>query len=70
MERIRIIQGADREEGLENALNEVAAIGTINMVIWKERPGYWVIWYTASGVVTTTPPPLTTTPPPVTTSPP
>ena len=64
MERIRIVQGADREEGLEEALNEVAALGTINLVIWKERAGYWVIWYTAATPATTTPPPLTTTPPP------
>lgn len=70
MERIRIAQGGDREEGLEGALNEVALIGIINMVIWKERPGYWVIWYTATPVATTTPPPVTTTPPPVTTLPP
>lgn len=48
MEKIRIVQGADREGGLEEALNEVAALGTIKLVIWKERPGYWVIWYTAS----------------------
>lgn len=70
MERIRIVQGADREEGLEDALNKVAALGTIRLVMWKERAGYWVIWYTATPLATTTPPPVTTTPPPVTTLPP
>lgn len=47
MEKIRIVQGADREEGLEAALEELAAAAnTINLVMWKERAGYWVIWYT------------------------
>jgi len=47
MERIRIVQGVDREEGLEKALNDiVASAGTIKVVVWKERAGYWVIWYT------------------------
>ncbi len=47
MERIRIVQGADREAALEAALQELsAAANTINLVVWKERAGYWVIWYT------------------------
>lgn len=63
--KIRIVQGADREKGLEEALNDI--VGTINLVVWKERAGYWVIWYSPPQP---TPPPPTTTPPPVTTLPP
>ncbi len=46
MEKIRIVQGADREDGLEKALNDI--VGTIRLVVWKERAGYWVIWYTTT----------------------
>lgn len=44
--RIRIVHGSDGEKGLEEALNEIAAIGTIDRVVWKESSGYWVIRYT------------------------
>jgi len=44
--KIRTVQGADGEKGLEEALNEITAIGTINLLVWKESLGYWVIRYT------------------------
>lgn len=49
MERIMTVTGGIHgEKKLEDALNViVTAGGTINDVKWKERAGYWVIWYTS-----------------------
>ena len=47
MEKIIIVDGADREKTLEKVLEDIVTqSGTINQVIWKERAGYWVVWYT------------------------
>jgi len=68
MERIKTVTGASHGEGkLEEALNAiVAAGGTIKDFKWKERAGYWVVWYddgAPAPTPTTTVPPTTTTVP-------
>ena len=74
MERIMIVTGASHgDKSLEDALNALVGAGnTVKDFKWKERAGYWVIWY-EDGVAppaTTTVPPVTTTLPPTTTAPP
>ena len=47
MEKIRTIQGADGEQELETALEGIVSSGgVVHQIVWKERAGYWVIWYT------------------------
>lgn len=50
MEKIIIVDGTNREKTLEEVLEDIVAVqsGTINQVIWKERAGYWVVWYTVT----------------------
>ena len=50
MEKIIIVNGGDREKTLEEVLDDIVNVqsGTVNQVIWKERSGYWVVWYTLS----------------------
>ena len=72
MERIMIVTGASHgDKSLEDALNALVGAGnTVKDFKWKERAGYWVIWYEDGVAPTTTAPPTTTTEPPVTTEPP
>lgn len=48
MEKIIIVDGADREKTLEEVLDDIVTvqIGTVNQIVWKDRAGYWVVWYT------------------------
>ena len=48
MEKIIIVDGADREKTLEEILEDIVNVktGTVNQIVWKDRAGYWVVWYT------------------------
>ena len=52
MEKFRTVQGADGEQELESILEDIVSSGgVVHRIVWKERPGYWVILYSDADIV-------------------